>query len=125
MTQSSASICLVEDEDEDEAGDETRYERLLTDAMAGDDAMLDRLQHSAFDYFVKTANPRNGLVADTTRDGSPSSIAVVGFALSVYPVAEERGWIERDDAVLRTLGALRFFWNSDQSGGPDAIGYRV
>ena len=93
-------------------------------ADLSDDAMLDRLQHSAFDYFVKTANPRNGLVADTTRDGSPSSIAVVGFALSVYPVAVERGWIERDDAVLRTLGALRFFWNSDQTGGPDATGYR-
>lgn len=93
-------------------------------AELSDDAMLDSLQHSAFEYFVKTANPLNGLVADTTRDGSPSSIAVVGFALSVYAVAVERGWIERDDAVLRTLGALRFFWNSDQTGGPEATGYR-
>ena len=86
--------------------------------------MLDRLQHAAFDYFLKAWNPRNGLVADTTRDGSPSSIAVVGFALSAYPVAVERGWIERSDAVQRTLQALRFFWNSDQTGSPHATGYR-
>ena len=86
--------------------------------------MLDRLQHAAFDYFLKASNPLNGLVADTTRDGSPSSIAVVGFALSAYPVAVERGWIERSDAVQLALRALRFFWKSDQTGSPDATGYR-
>ena len=64
-----------------------------------DDEMLDRLQHAAFNYFLRSANPDNGLVADTTRDGSPSSIAVVGFALSAYGVGVERGWIERADAV--------------------------
>ena len=89
-----------------------------------DDSMLDRLQHAAFDYFLKNSNPRNGLVADTTRDGSPSSIAVVGFALSAYPVAVERGWLERAEAVQRILDALRFFQSSDQTGSPDATGYR-
>ena len=97
------------------AGDATRR---------SDDVMLNRLQHAAFNYFLRTSNPLNGLVADTTRDGSPSSIAVVGFALSAYPVAVERGWIERSDAVQRTLQALRFLWNSDQTGSPDATGYR-
>ena len=93
-------------------------------ARLSDDAMLNRLQHAAFNYFLKTSNPLNGLVADTTRVDSPSSIAVVGFALSAYPVAVERGWIERADAVQRSLHVLRFFWNSDQSGSPDATGYR-
>ena len=89
-----------------------------------DAVMLDRLQHAAFDYFLKNSNPRNGLVADTTRDGSPSSIAVVGFALSAYPVGVERGWIERAEAVQRILDALRFFQSSDQTGSPGATGYR-
>ena len=89
-----------------------------------DDVMLDRLQQSAFGYFLKASNPQNGLIADTSREGSPSSIAVIGFALSAYPVAVERGWIARSDAVQRTLDALRFFWNSDQSGSVDATGYR-
>ena len=70
---------------------------------ASDVALLERLQRNAFEYFARNTNPRNGLVADTTREGSPSSIAVVGFALSAYPVGVERGWMTRADAVERTL----------------------
>ena len=89
-----------------------------------DEAMLDTLQHAAFDYFLAATNPRNGLVADTTRAGSPSSIAVVGFALSAYPVAVERGWISRVQAVERCLAALRFFADSDQTGTAGSTGHR-
>src|SRR5450432_3945304 len=89
-----------------------------------DDALLDGLQRAAFDYFLQTSNPHNGLIADTTREGAPSSIAVVGFALTAYTVGVERGWIERADAVQRTLTALRFFMDSDQSGSPSATGHR-
>lgn len=95
-----------------------------SDMTPADEAMLDALQHAAFDYFVGTTNLRNGLVADTTRAGSPSSIAVVGFALSAYPVAVERGWIARAHAVQRCLAALRFFWHSDQSGAAGSTGHR-
>ena len=96
----------------------------MSATLPSDGAMLDSLQRAAFDYFLKNTSPHNGLVADTTRAGSPSSIAVVGFALSAYPVAVEHGWIERADAVQRSLDALRFFWTSDQSGNADATGYR-
>ncbi|HEV2679744.1 MAG TPA: glucoamylase family protein [Rhodanobacter sp.] len=89
-----------------------------------DEALLDRLQHAAFDYFVQNMNPHNGLVADTSRDNSPVSIAVVGFALSSYTAAVERGWMERADAVRRSLAALRFFRDSDQSGSPTATGFK-
>jgi len=88
-----------------------------------DAALLDTLQRAAFDYFVLYTHPTNGLVADASREGSPSSIAVVGFALSSYPVGIERGWIERAEAVRRTLLAMRFFMASDQSGGPDSTGH--
>ena len=96
----------------------------MSATLPSDGAMLDSLQRAAFDYFLKNTSRHNGLVADTTRAGSPSSIAVVGFALSAYPVAVEHGWIERADAVQRSLDALRFFWTSDQSGNADATGYR-
>ncbi len=88
------------------------------------DAMLDRLQHAAFGYFLAYTNVRNGLVADTSRPGSPASIAVIGFALSCYPVAVERGWLPRCDAIQRSVAALRFFHDSDQSGSPTATGYK-
>ena len=89
-----------------------------------DDAWLDRLERAAFEYFPSNTNPSNGLVADTSRDGSPVSIAVVGLALSCYPVAVERGWIGRDEAAQYCLAALRFFSASDQSGAPSATGYK-
>jgi hypothetical protein len=89
-----------------------------------DDLLLDELQRAAFGYFVESANPLNGLVADTSRPNSPVSIAVVGFALAAYPIAVERGWMARTEAVARSLAALRFFQGSDQDGGPDATGYK-
>ncbi|MHA6688513.1 glucoamylase family protein [Mesorhizobium sp. A556] len=89
-----------------------------------DEALLDRLQRAAFGYFLQSVNPANGLVADTSRENSPCSIAVVGFALSVYPAAVERGWMTRADAVSRSLSVLRFFSDSDQSGDPGATGYK-
>ena len=89
-----------------------------------DEMLLERFAFVAFRYFLKNVNPANGLVADTTRDGSPCSIAVVGFALSCYPVAVERGWMDRAEAIERTLSTLRFFWNSSQSEAVDATGYQ-
>ena len=89
-----------------------------------DEAMLEGLQHAAFKYFLSNTNPDNGLVADTSREGSPSSIAVIGLALSAYPVAVERGWITRPNAVQRSLRVLQFLADSDQSGGSEATGYR-
>ena len=92
-------------------------------ATPEDEALLEHLQRHAFDYFLQHHNPVNGLVADTSRPNAPSSIATVGFALSAYPVGVERGWITRFDAVQRSLAALRFFWQSDQSGTPESTGY--
>ena len=85
---------------------------------------LEELQRLTFDYFLKEANPQNGLVRDSTRQGAPCSIAPTGFALAAYPVGVERGFITRDKAIERTLATLRFFWNSRQGTGPDATGYK-
>ena len=92
-------------------------------AVLTDEALLERLQRDAFEYFLQAYNPSNGLVADTSRAGAPASIAVIGFALSVYPVGVERGWMQRGDAVQRTLMTLRFLMASDQSGSAGATGY--
>src|SRR5579863_744162 len=76
---------------------------------AQDDAsLLERLQRGAFAYITRYSNPLNGLVADTSRAGAPCSIAVVGFALTCYIVAVERGWLSRTAAAQRVLVTLRF-----------------
>jgi len=89
-----------------------------------DDAQLDAWQRAAFDYFPRNRNPANGLFFDTSRAGSPVSIAVVGFALSSYPVAVERGWIDRAEAIEHCAAALRFFRDSNQDGSDGATGYK-
>src|SRR5580692_10317928 len=97
---------------------------LLPEVHMLDEDLLDRLQRGAFGYFVDATNPDNGLVADTSRDGSPASIAVVGFGLSVLAVAAERSWLARADAAARALVTLRFFESSPQGPDPAATGYR-
>ena len=87
-----------------------------------DDALLDALERAAFGYFAADWDCIGGMPADNSRPGAPISIAVVGFALSVYPIAVERGWMTRADALARSLSALRFFAASEQSGAPDATG---
>jgi hypothetical protein len=89
-----------------------------------DEAVLEDLQRKAFRYFERHVNPANGLVLDSTRPTQPVSIAAVGFALSCYPVAVERGWLLYRDALAYTLAALRFFDDADQNGKPDGVGYK-
>lgn len=89
-----------------------------------DTVLLDRFQQAAFGYFLQYANPDNGLIADTSLPGAPSSIAATGFGLSAYPVGVERGWMSRPDAASRTLVTLRFFAQSPQSRDKSATGYK-
>lgn len=86
--------------------------------------LLDELQEEALQYFAKEVNPRNGMVPDRTAQGSPASITAIGLGLSAYVVGCERGFLSRDEAVERTLTALRFFWESPHSSKLDASGYK-
>lgn len=85
---------------------------------------LARLERDTFKYFADEVNPDNGLVRDSTRRGSPSSIAAVGFALTAYPIAVERKYLTRAEAVKRTLATLRFFHDAPHGKQRDATGYK-
>src|SRR6185295_12146875 len=87
-------------------------------------ADLHKLQRDTFSYFIHETNLQNGLVPDNTRKGSHSSIAAIGLGLAAYPIAVERNFINRSEAAVRVLTALRFFWTSEQSKSPDATGYK-
>jgi hypothetical protein len=98
-------------------------QRLSPETYGDDD--LQTLQRNTFRYFWKESNPENGLIPDnTSADGVPASIAGVGWALASYPVAVERSFVSRAQAVERTLATLRFFWESPQGSMPDATGHR-
>lgn len=99
---------------------------LMADASwETDDAFLDRLQRSAFDYFWKESNPKNGLVRDRTLPNSKCSIAAVGFALSAINLGIEHGWITRTEGRERVLRTLRTFVEGPQGPSADHVnGYR-
>ena len=61
---------------------------------------------------------------NTSASDIPASIAGVGLALSSYPVAVERSFVSRAQAVERTLTTLRFFWNAPHGPMRDATGHR-
>jgi hypothetical protein len=88
------------------------------------DEELTRIESDTFKYFADEINLENGLVPDSTKQGSPSSIAVVGFALTAYPIAVERKYLSRAEAVKRTLTTLRFFHEAPHGKEPDATGYK-
>src|SRR5688572_15122148 len=88
------------------------------------DENLRRLERDTFKYFSNEINLENGLIPDNTRRGAPCSIAVVGFALTAYPIAVERGYMTRAEATKRALTALRFFQDGTQGRNADAIGYK-
>ncbi len=87
-------------------------------------SLLEATSRQAFTYFEQYANAENGLIADSSRADSHASIAAVGMALSLYPIAVERSWWRRRHAARVTLQTLRFFADSKQSEAPDATGNR-
>src|SRR5258708_13583211 len=78
-----------------------------------DDRLLDEIERAGFRFFVEQSHPRTGLVRDRARaDGSGSegkaSIAASGFCLAAWPIAVERGWVSRAEALERVRSMLDF-----------------
>jgi hypothetical protein len=92
--------------------------------LTTDSEILQRLQRETFDYFIDEKNCNNGLIADKTQPGCPSSIAVVGLSINTYIIGIERGYISRGEARRRILQTLRFLHSSQQGPEPDATGYK-
>jgi len=89
------------------------------------EALLDTLQHTAFNFFWNEANPSNGLIKDRSTLDSPCSIASTGFGLSGICIGIDRGWVSRSTGSARVLTTLQTFWNGPQSSiGDGTIGYK-
>jgi hypothetical protein len=90
-----------------------------------DDAILDSLQYTAFQYMWNEANPANGLIKDRSTSTSPASIAAVGFGLSGICIGADHGWVTRPAAASRVLTTLQTFWTWPQgSQASGTIGYK-
>jgi len=75
-----------------------------------DRLLLEKIQRDTIQYFVLRSDSSTGLTQDSSRPGSPASIAATGFSLASLAIAESRGWISYAKAykqVRRTLETLR------------------
>ncbi|MFH0984212.1 MAG: glucoamylase family protein [Candidatus Omnitrophota bacterium] len=73
-------------------------------------ALLNQIEKDTLQYFVRLSDKTTGLTRDSSRPGSPSSVAATGFALAAYAIGSSRGWISQDYAygrILTTLKTLR------------------
>ena len=90
-----------------------------------DQSLLDDLSARTFRFFWETANAEKGLIPDRWPSQPFSSIAAIGFALTIYPIGVERGYITRQQARVRTVRTLRFFYNAPQGPEPQGtIGHK-
>jgi hypothetical protein len=77
---------------------------------------LYELECLTFRYFWEQANPATGLVKDrcsiraATDQGVVASIAATGFGLTALCIAEQEGFILRDQAIERVTTTLRSLW---------------
>ncbi|MBI4372988.1 MAG: hypothetical protein HY585_04605 [Candidatus Omnitrophica bacterium] len=71
--------------------------------------LLKKIQKDSFQYFLTQTDPETGLTKDSSRPGSPASIAATGFALVSFAVASQNGWLSYREAyqkIERTFETL-------------------
>jgi len=69
--------------------------------------LLNKIEKDTLQYFIRFSDKTTGLTKDSSRAGSPSSVAATGFALAAYAIGGSRGWIAQDYAYTRILTTLR------------------
>ena len=90
-----------------------------------DDEFLELVSKRAFKFFWDTAHPATGLMRDRIANRNISSIASVGFGLSTYCIAAERGWKSRFEIANEVKKVLNTLWTTPQGSGTSGFsGYK-
>ncbi len=76
-----------------------------------DALLLNKIEQDTLQYFIRFSDKKTGLTRDSSRAGSPSSIAATGFALAGYAIGGSRGWMSPELAYSRLLTTLQMLKN--------------
>jgi len=79
---------------------------------AADEALLDEITFSSFQFFWQQANSHSGLVRDKSGK-DVCSVASLGFGLAALPIGVERGYVSFEAAKKRAIIALKTLQNSN------------
>ena len=79
-----------------------------------DDALLDEVERTAFDFFWNEAGATGQVKDRALLNGNDkraiASIAATGFGLAGLCIAEARSYRKKEEIVQRVRGTLRFVW---------------
>lgn len=84
---------------------------------AKDEKFLDDLEQRGIQFFIDNSNPKTGLMRDRSdarggreikQQDDVASIASVGFGLTCFCIASNRGWMPKQEAYDRCLKVIRF-----------------
>jgi hypothetical protein len=71
--------------------------------------LLRKIQKDTFYYFTRMSDKETGLTRDSSRPGSPSSIAATGFSLAALAIGAANKWVPEEwayEALRKTLKNL-------------------
>ncbi len=71
-----------------------------------DRALLERIERDSVQYFLTFTDPETGLIQDSSRSGSPASVAATGFGMACLAIATTHGWISYREAYHRIERAV-------------------
>ncbi|MBI3306619.1 MAG: hypothetical protein HYZ84_02265 [Candidatus Omnitrophica bacterium] len=72
-----------------------------------DTELLSKIEKDSLGYFIRMSDKVTGLTRDSSRPGSPASIAATGFALAAVAIGGSRGWIDSDQAYEQLRKTLK------------------
>ncbi|OQA57206.1 MAG: hypothetical protein BWY42_00652 [Candidatus Omnitrophica bacterium ADurb.Bin277] len=70
-------------------------------------SLLTKIEQDTVQYFIRLSDKTTGMTRDSSRPGSPSSIAATGFALAALAVAGSHGWLPHEYAYNRIVTTLK------------------
>ncbi|WP_417911093.1 glucoamylase family protein [Candidatus Electronema sp. PJ] len=95
------------------------------ESFTTDDEFLELVSKRVFRFFWDTAHPATGLMRDRLASRNVSSTASIGFGLTTYCIAAERGWKTRSEIADEVKKVLTTLWNTPQGdGAADISGYK-
>jgi hypothetical protein len=88
-----------------------------TESALSDSALLDAIEHAAFEFFWNESNPHSGLVLDRANANGGSarrkaSIAATGFGLTALCIGAEHGYRPKKEIERRVALILEFLRDS-------------
>lgn len=84
-------------------------------SILSDELLLDTIQRRTFAYFWEFGHPVSGLIRERNTSGDLVTSGGSGFGLMTIPVAVERKFITRNDALERVKKTVGFLKNSAQT----------